>query len=286
MVALIWGAAFIAQKDALDHLGSFSFVAVRFVISALLVLPFAWREHKNAQPEEKIRRAHFGDFFVLCLSFAAAVLLQQVGMENTSITNAGFLTGLYVIFTVIICRIAFGHKLSLYVFPAALMSVCGVYLLSGGALTAFKSGDGLVLLCAIAFGIQVAMVGKVMSAVKAPFRTCFLQYISCALVAFVGALLRDHTEMEDIMRAAIPILYAGGISGGIAYTMQVVAQQYTPASDSAVILSGESVFAAILAALMNGERPSQMAIAGCALIILAILTVEFGPYLSARRSKS
>ena len=176
MVALIWGAAFIAQKDALDHLGSFSFIAIRFLISTLLVLPFAWREHKNAVPEEKIRRNHFGDFFVLCLSFSAAVILQQVGMENTSITNAGFLTGLYVIFTIIICRVAFGQKLSLYVLPAGILSVGGVYPLSGGALQTFKSGDGLVLLCAVAVGIQVGMVAKVMSAVKAPFRTCFLQY--------------------------------------------------------------------------------------------------------------
>lgn len=282
LVALIWGAAFVAQKNALAHVGSFTFIAARFSISAFLVLPLALRERVKSK-DVTINRTHVFDLALLCASFAGAVVLQQVGLEKTSVTNAGFLTGLYVLFVPVICRVIYKQTLSILIYPAALLSVAGVFLLSGGALTAISSGDGLVLLCAIGFAIQVAVIGKIMAAVKAPFRICLLQYASCAFVALTAALIFEHPTMENILKAGLPILYAGAISGGIAYTLQVVAQQYTPASDSAVILSGESVFAALTAAIMNGERLSSEGFAGCLLIIAAILMVEFGPYLAATR---
>ncbi|MEZ0225023.1 MAG: DMT family transporter [Alphaproteobacteria bacterium] len=282
LVALIWGAAFVAQKNALAHVGSFTFIAARFSISALLVLPLALRERAKSK-DVTIGRTHAFDLALLCTSFAGAVVLQQVGLEKTSVTNAGFLTGLYVLFVPIICRVIYKQTLSILIYPAALLSVIGVFFLSGGELKDVSSGDGLVLLCAIGFALQVALIGKIMAAVKAPFRICLLQYTSCALVALMAALAFEHPTMENMMKAALPILYAGAISGGIAYTLQVVAQQYTPASDSAVILSGESVFAALTAAIMNGERLTSMGAAGCILIILAILMVEFGPYMLAKR---
>ena len=282
-VALIWGAAFVAQKDALAHVGSFTFIAARFLISAVLTLPLALRESRKAPPETSLKNAPFRDLVLLCVSFSGAVILQQVGLEHTSVTNAGFLTGLYVLFVPVICRLIYRQNLSSYVFPAAALSVAGVYMLSGGKMTAIASGDGLVLMCAVGFAVQVSLIGKLMATVKAPFRICFLQYASMAFVALAAAALFEHPTIQDVYAAGLPILYAGAISGGIAYTLQVVAQQYTPASDSAVILSGESVFAALTAAIMNGERLTAMGFTGCCLIILAILMVEFGPYLAPKR---
>ncbi|TAL33757.1 MAG: DMT family transporter [Alphaproteobacteria bacterium] len=282
LVALIWGAAFVAQKNALAHVGSFTFIAARFAISGLLVLPLALRERSKSK-DISINRTHAFDLALLCVSFAGAVVLQQVGLEKTSVTNAGFLTGLYVLFVPVICRVIYKQTLSILIYPAALLSIAGVFFLSGGELTAVSPGDGLVLLCAVGFAIQVALIGKIMAAVKAPFRICLLQYASCALVALIAALAFEHPTLENIMKAALPILYAGAISGGIAYTLQVVAQQYTPASDSAVILSGESVFAALTAAVMKGERLTPTGASGCMLIILAILMVQFGPYMLAKR---
>jgi drug/metabolite transporter (DMT)-like permease len=284
LVALIWGAAFVAQKNALAHVGSFTFIAARFSISALLVLPLALRECAKSK-DVTINRTHIFDVALLCVSFAGAVILQQVGLEKTSVTNAGFLTGLYVLFVPVICRFIYKQTFSLLIYPAALLSVIGVFFLSGGKITAISSGDGLVLLCAVGFAIQVALIGKIMTAVKAPFRICLLQYASCALIALLAALAFEHPALENIKKAILPILYAGAISGGIAYTLQVVAQQYTSASDSAVILSGESVFAALTAAIMNGERLSAMGFTGCLLIIAAILMVEFGPYLGVRKAE-
>ncbi len=285
LAALIWGAAFVAQKDALAHVGSFTYIASRFCISALLVAPLAWQEHKSRKRGMKIPRGHVRDFIFLCASFAGAAICQQKGLENTSVTDAGFLTGLYVLFVPLICRVFYKQKLSAFVIPATLLSVAGVYLLSGGGVPSLTSGNGLVLLCAVGYGVQVSLVGKIMSDVRAPFRVCFIQYASCTILCVLLALLFEHPSLENMLQAWIPILYGGAISGGIAYTVQVVAQQYTPASDSAVILSGESVFAALFAAVMNGERLSAPGAMGCLLIIVAILTVEFGPFLARRRKR-
>jgi drug/metabolite transporter (DMT)-like permease len=283
LVALIWGGAFVAQKDVLAHIGSFTFVAARFALSALLVLPLAWREQRQAnQAGASIARRTAGDLVLLCVAFAVAVLAQQGGIEKTSITNAGFLTGLYVLFVPVICRVLYRERLSALIFPAALLSVIGVFLLSGGTMTSLSSGDMLVLLCAGGFALQVTLVGRIMARVKAPFRLCFIQYAAVAAVSGIGALVFEHPAPENILQAWGPIIYAGAISGGIAYTLQVVAQQYTPAADSAVILSGEAVFAAFAAALLNGERLTGLGALGCGLIILAILMVEFGPFLLMR----
>lgn len=283
LAALIWGGAFVAQKDALDHVGSFTFAASRFFLSALLVLPLAWREQQNASiSDAMITRGTARDLALICVAFTVAIVAQQTGIARTSITNAGFLTGLYVLFVPIICRVLYQQQVSGLIFPAAVLSVMGVFLLSGGAMTAMSSGDMLVLLCAVASALQMALVGRVMARVKAPFRLCFLQYAAVAAVAAAGALAFEHPVAANILRAWEPILYAGVISGGVAFTLQVVAQQYTLAADSAVIMSGESVFAALAGTLLNGERLSGKGAFGCALIIVSILTVEFGPFLLAR----
>lgn len=281
MVALIWGAAFVAQKDAMDHIGAYTFVAARFGISALLVLPLAAREHKRgAIPAKPVYR----DLALLCLAFAAGVLLQQAGLVRTTVTNAGFLTGLYVLFTAIICAVVYKQKLSKLVFPVALMSVAGIGMLSGGLDMAHMNiGDVMVLLCAVGFGFQVALVGRIMEKWQAPFRVCLLQYTSIALIALIAVAIFEQPDWAAVKQAGWAIFYAGVISGGIAYTLQVVAQQYTPASDSAVIMSGESVFAAIFGIWLMNDSLTPVSAAGCALIIFAILLVEFGPALLRRK---
>ncbi len=281
LVALIWGAAFVAQKDAMDHVGAYTFVAARFGISALLVLPLALREQKRGPAPGK---AVFRDLALLCVAFAAGVLFQQAGLVRTTVTNAGFLTGLYVLFTAIICAVVYKQKLSKIVFPAALLSVAGIGMLSGGLdMAHMNSGDAMVLLCAVGFGFQVALIGRIMQKWQAPFRVCLLQYASITLVSTIAACVFENPGFATIQQAGWAILYAGVISGGIAYTLQVVAQQYTPASDSAVIMSGESVFAAMFGIWLMGDKLTASSATGCGLIIFAILMVEFGPSLFRRR---
>jgi len=285
LVALIWGLAFVAQKDAMQHIGPLTFIAARFAISALVVLPLAFREHRKAStPTEKFEAGHIPDFLLLCTVFAGGVILQQAGIVRTSITNAGFLTGLYVLFVPIVCAVIYRQTLSRVVFPAALLSVAGVWLLSGGMESLrLNLGDVLVIGCAICFGFQVAVVSRVVGKIKAPLRICFIQYTAVGLVALAGALAYETPGFADMAPALPAILYAGLLSGGVAYTLQVVAQQYTPASDSAVILSAESLFAAVGGAVLAQDRLSPAGFAGCGLIVSAIMLVEFGPMLWRQR---
>lgn len=284
LVALIWGAAFVAQKDAMQHVGPYTFVAARFGLSALLVLPLAWREHGRGVT---IPKSLYPELGFLCLAFIGGVVFQQAGLVRTSVTNAGFLTGLYVLFVALICRVIYKQELSKLVFPAALLSVIGIGMLSGGLdMSHMNSGDILILCCAVAFGFQVALVGRIMGKTKAPFRVCFLQYITVALACLVPALVMEAPSSAKIIEAGWAILYAGAISGGIAYTLQVIAQQHTPASDSAVIMSGESVFAAIFGIWLMGERLTLTGGMGCALIIAAILMVEFSPMVFRPKVKT
>lgn len=276
LVALIWGLAFVAQKDSFSHVGACTFVAARFFLSTVLVLPFAIKEYRRIAPERQTS-GNIAEISLLCAAFCVGVIFQQIGIGKTSVTNAGFLTGLYVVFVPVICTLVYRQKLSAWIFPAALLSIAGTWLLSGGGAGGFSYGDILVFICAIGFAVQVVLIGRVMARIRAPFSLSCLQYAVVTIVAIAGMAAFEHPTMENIYAAAWPILYAGVISGGIAYTLQVVAQQYAPASDSAIILSGEAVFAAIAGAMLIGERLTMMKYFGCGLIALAILLVEFAP---------
>lgn len=282
LTALIWGAAFVAQKNAFDHVGPCTFVAARFFISMLLVMPFSFREYKRhpdkLAPEKK-------NIALLCLCFCAGVLLQQIGVGKTTVSNAGFLTGLYVVFVPMVCTLVYNQRLSRWVFVAAFLSVAGIWLLSGGV-SGFTLGDGLVFLCAIGFGFQVTLIGRIVQSTKSPLSLSFLQYGAATLVAAIGAMLFEHVTLTGLQGALLPILYAGVMSGGIAYTLQNIAQQYTPASDAAIILSGESVFAALSGAWLLGERLTPTQYAGCALIAIAIVVTEVMPLLIRKKSKA
>jgi drug/metabolite transporter (DMT)-like permease len=283
LVSLVWGAAFVAQKDSFANIGAYTFVAARFLISLLLVLPLAVREYKRLPPFQQTSGGR-AEIILLCGSFCAGVILQQAGIGRTTVTNAGFLTGLYVIFVPVICTLIYKQHLSKWIFPAAFTSIAGIWLLSGGRLDGFSFGDILVFGCAIGFGVQVTLVGRVMNRLKAPFILSCLQYAAVASAAIIGAVVFEHPTIAGIRAAAWPILYAGAVSGGIGYTLQIVAQQYTPASDSAIIMSGESVFAALFGALLLGERLTPAQYGGCALITLAIVLTELMPLVFGKKS--
>lgn len=282
VAALIWGFAFVAQKDALLYIGPLTFVASRFFLSFLVVLPLALRERRLPARDKIENLKIFRLIAALCAAFIGGVILQQVGLLATSVTNAGFLTGLYVLFVPLICYALFRQKIPPVIWPAVFLCVLGTYLLSGGG-HGFGWGDALVLLCAVCFACHVVLVGRIMERAKCPLQVSCLQYAAVALAALCGVIVFETPTFSGIGAAMPSILYAGIASGGIAYTLQMVAQQYAPPSDTAVILSAEAVFAAIGGYIILHERLSPAGIAGCVLIICAILAVELAPYL--RRKK-
>ena len=287
IVAAIWGAAFVAQKAAMDVMGPLTFTAVRFLLSALVILPFVLHEFKVK--DGSAGRPPVADIVIMCAAFCFSAIVQQVGVIHTSVTNAGFLTGLYVVFVPLICGIIFREKIPQRIIPAALLAVIGAWLLSGGStgiLNGISYGDGLILMCAAGFGLHVAMIGRIMQKWKRPLLLCLIQHIVITLVSGIAAPFFESPALSQITDALWAILYAGVLSGGIAYSLQMVAQQYTPSSDSAILLSAEAVFAALFGWMLAGDKLGLVAWTGCAIILAAIAIVEAWPHLSQRFSKT
>lgn len=278
LVAAIWGAAFVAQKTALEHMGAATFAAARFLLSALIVAPLAF--HESRKNPVSLLRDNKREMSFLCLSFVTGVLLQQYGIAESSVAISGFLTALYVLFVPFVHWTLYRAAISRWIWPAAVLSVAGVYFLSGGRAIfdgGFGRGEWLLLGCAIAWALQVVWVGRLAMRTRAPFQLCFWQYAATVAGAGFAALAFEDPQLSALLLAWREIAYAGAVSGAIAYTIQVIAQQYTPPSDSAVICGAESVFAALSGYILIGETLGGWSIFGCALITAAILLVELAP---------
>jgi len=276
--AAIWGLAFVAQKSGMAGLGPFGFVGVRFALSTIVVLPMAIREWKNHAALPAMTAKDWGMMALLSLAFFAGCYLQQAGMVTASVTNAGFLTALYVVFVPVIGLIVFRHKQSIIVWPACAIAIAGVWLLNGGHLDRLSPGDGLVIACAAAFGLQINLMGIVVRQSARPFTICVAQNAVTAVVALALAALNEHVTVSGIEASLIPLLYAGVISGGLGFALQAFAQQHTPSADAAIIMSGEALFAALSGAVLLHERLGAINWLGCGLIFSALLLVELYPY--------
>ncbi len=276
----IWGLGFVAQSSAMSSVGPFMFVAVRFLLAALTVLPFAVREEKNAR-EKLTRSDYYGFFFIGVLLFSGAAL-QQIGIMTTSVTNSGFLTGLYVVMVPFLAVLLFWQWPHPVVWPCAMTALAGIYLLSGGQLDGLAIGDWLTVACAAFWALQIIFVNRIAIRSGRPIMLALVQFVVCGVLGLIIALGTERTEVFSMLAAAPEILFAGIFSSGIAFTLQAVGQRFTTAPQAAIMLSSEALFAALFGALILGERMSIQGAVGCALIFVAMITVELVPALRGR----
>lgn len=278
LTAAIWGAAFVSQNLAMQSIGPYWFVALRFLIGFAVVLPFAIRE--NGKAPAPLTRRDLAAFCVIGVALLGGAVTQQVGMLTTTVTNASFLTGLYVIIVPMLSVIFLRRIPHWIIWPAALMALAGIYYLSGGQLSSLKVGDFWVIACAFFFGTQVLLVGVFVSNSARPLTLSAVQFLVCGLGAIVIATLAEPISWRGIIDAAPEILYAGVISSGVAYTLQVVGQRWTTAPQAAIFLASESLFGALFGALLLGERITYVGYVGCALIFVSMILVEIVPELT------
>ena len=284
LAALIWGSAFVGQALGMAGVGPLTFTGVRFVLGALVVAPLAWREwlslraagHAPGWAEAR---------WVLLLGglLCVGVVLQQIGLMSTSVTNAGFLTALYVPLVPLIAW-AFQRQVPHWsVWPAAAGCLAGVWLLTGASLQALSGGDWWVLLSALPWAVHVLLVGQVANKLRGAYLLACGQFVVCALVSSVLGVVLEPISADGLRLAAGAIAYTGFLSVGVGFTLQVVGQRHAQPADAAIILSSETVFAALFGAWFMGDRLSATGLAGCALILGCILAVQMLSLRPAQR---
>jgi len=284
LVALIWGSAFVFQARGMAHMGPMTFTGIRFLLGALVVLPLlVW----EAQPLRSTRRTlGGGDALAIAglgVLLALGAALQQMGIVSTSVTHAGFLTALYVPLVPVLGWLLLRHRAHWSAWPAALACVVGAYLLSGAQDVSINPGDWLILLSTLPWALHVLLIGRVADRLAAPFLVAGGQFAVCGVLALAWGLALEPQSWAGLQAAALPIAYTGVLSVGVAFTGQVVAQRYAHASDAAILLSSETVFAAAFGYLLMGDRLNAAGLAGCALILASMLGVQLLPLVQARR---
>lgn len=275
LAGAIWGMGFVAQSTAMDNIGPFLFIGLRFLVAALVLAPFAWRETRRA--DSPVSVPHMRGFLLIGLALFSAMALQQVGLTVTTVTNSGFLTGLYVVFVPFISLLALRQKPHPVIWPAVLMTFAGISMLAGGSLSALNHGDLLTIGCAAMYAVQVILVGLYVEPSGRPLTLSFVQFALAAVLGLAIGIVREPVIVGQIIAALPEILFAGVMATGLAFTLQVIGQRYTTAPQTAIFLSTESLFAALFGALFLGERIPAIGYAGGLLIFLAILLAEIGP---------
>lgn len=271
----VWGMGFVAQSSAMSAVGPWTFTAARFVLAALTLLPFAVRERSRSS--HPLPRADLVGFVLCGAALFAGSIVQQFGMLTTSVTNAGFLTGLYVVMTPAVAFLAFRQRPHWVVWVAAPVALFGLLLAGGGRLEAIGRGDWLTVGSAAAFAAQIVLVGTFAARSDRPFALSFVQVAACAAASLAGTLAFETIDLAALSRVWPLVAYGGCFSSALAFTLQTIGQRWTTAPQAAIFLSSEAVFAALFGAIFLGERILPIGYLGCALILAAMLAVELVP---------
>jgi drug/metabolite transporter (DMT)-like permease len=272
LVAAIWGLAFVAQRLGMDHLGPFGFNAARFLLGALSLLPLTLLFRARAGQGE-LRPLLRGGVAAGTLLFCGASL-QQAGLLYTTAGNAGFITGLYIVLVPLAARLM-GQPVNRAIWAGASLALVGLYFLSINTAMIINRGDLLELVGAVFWAGHVLIIGRLAPHLDG-LRLSIIQFLICACLCLGVALIyeQDSFTLTNLMAAWQPIAYAGLLSVGVAYTLQVYAQKHAPAAHAAIIMSLEAVFAAFGGWLLLNEELTGRALAGCALMLAGMLLAQ------------
>lgn len=274
LAAAIWGFAFVAQRVGMRHIGPLTFNGIRFALGALALTPLLlWQNGRRLPAARPARGAVLRGGILAGLLIFGGSTLQQYGVVHTTAGKAGFITGLYVLF-VPLFGLLLGQRNQPQVWAGAFLAAVGLYLLSATSLAGIGLGDGLVLLGTLFWAAHVLLVGHLVQFLPA-VTLAVGQFVVCSLLSLAGALLFEEFRFAAIGAATVPILYAGLMSVGVAYTLQVVGQRRAKPAHAAIILSLESVFAVLGGWLLLQEGLSTRQVAGCALMLIGILLAQF-----------
>ena len=278
LTALIWGAAFVAQRMGMDHMGPLTFNGIRFALGALALLPLiANMDRRRTSAAPPLATLIRGGVLMGGTLFLGA-WLQQFGLCYTTAGKAGFITGLYVVFVPLI-GIFLGHRYGLGTWAGAVLAIAGMYMLSVTESMTMDKGDALVLMSAFFWGVHVLLIGRLTSGLTAvdAIKLAAVQFAFCSLISLAGAAAFEEISLSGLWAGIIPLLYGGLMSVGVAYTLQVVAQRDARPAPAAIILSLEAVFAAVAGWMLLGETLTTQALIGCVLMLGGMIWSQARP---------
>ena len=278
LTALIWGTAFVAQSVGMDHIGPFAFNAARSFVGGIALIPVILlfdRIQSKEVKQEKPSNSRVLLLGGLCCGVALGVAscLQQVGIKYTTVGKAGFITALYIIIVPIL-GLFLKQKVGVKLWCSVVIAMIGLYLLCMTGSLTLQKGDLLVLLCAFAFSVHIMVIDHFSPMVDGVRMSC-IQFFVAGILSTVAMLLWEGApQPHNLFISWMPILYAGVLSSGVAYTLQIIGQRGVNPTIASLILSLESVISAISGWLLLGQSMSLREISGCALMFLSIILAQ------------
>jgi drug/metabolite transporter (DMT)-like permease len=275
VAALIWGVAFYFQKSAMAHIGPMLFLALRSLIATVALTPFAIRE-KPAPSSVK------GDIRPIAaiggLVFLVAASLQQIGLVTATVINTGFFTSLYVVATPLVTWLLLRKTPAPSVWIGAIVAFCGAWALGGGTIGGLSSGDWLILVAAFLWGAQIVVTDLAGKYGRPVAFTC-LQFAFVAVCAGAFAIALEPVSLTSIMAAWKSLLFVGLLSSALTYAIFAIALRHTTASEAAILISLDTIFAAAAGYFLLGERLNPIGWFGAAMMFAAVLIVQLAPRL-------
>lgn len=275
LTALIWGCAFVAQSVGMDYVGPFTFNTARFLIGAIVLLPVIWfmdRQRKTGAEKGAGQKTLIIGGICCGIALAVASTLQQWGILFTTVGKAGFITAMYIVIVPML-GIFIGKKVRPLIIGCVAIAVVGFYFLCMTESLRLGLGDFLVLLCAIAFSIHILVIDHFSPKVDG-VKMSAIQFLTAAIISAVPTLLWEQPVFTEILQAWQPVLYAGIMSCGVAYTLQIIAQKNADPTVASLLLSLESVFSVLAGWVLLGQGLSLKELFGCVLIFCAIILAQ------------
>lgn len=275
LAAIIWGSAFVSQSVGMEYVGPFTFNCVRSLIGGIVLIPCIaflnrGKSKKKMMASEKKRLLLGG---ICCgIALTTGSTLQQFGIMYTTVGKAGFITAFYIIIVPILGMLL-GKKCGMSVWISVVIALAGLYFLCITDGFSIGKGDIYVFLCALAFSVHILVIDYFTQFNDGVKMSC-IQFFICGIICFVPMMLFEHPEIGTILLAWKPILYAGVMSCGVAYTLQIVGQKHMNPTVASLILSLESVTSVIAGFFVLHQNLSQRELIGCVLMFIAIILAQ------------
>ncbi|MDO4298359.1 MAG: DMT family transporter [Lachnospiraceae bacterium] len=283
LTAVIWGVAFVAQSVGMDYIGPFTFNCVRSIIGGIVLIPCIWlldrmkghgdggKTGSSGESKEEKQVLLTGGICCGAALFLASNL-QQFGIKYTTVGKAGFITALYIVLVPVL-GIFLKKAIGLKVWISVALAVAGLYLLCITDGFSIGKGDFLVLLCALVFSIHILVIDYFSPKTDGVRLSC-IQFLVCGILSGIGMLMTESPSLTAVLQAWMPILYAGVMSCGVAYTLQIIGQKGMDPTVASLILSLESVVSVLAGWLLLGQKLSVRELSGCVLMFIAIILAQ------------